>query len=114
MPPVPQVARGTYAGVVALAIDTGGQGVAAAEPWFCTLIHVRAAELRAQEETFGADARVGAQRVHAAAGGGAVVCPRNGAFVQIRTLEAIAREALLAGAGRGSPVHRTSGVGVTF
>ena len=88
--------------------------MAAAERWLCTLVHILAAELRAQEETFRADACVGAQRVHAAVGGGAVVRPQNGAFIQIRTLEAVASEALLAGAGRGSPVHRTSGIGVTF
>ena len=114
MPPVPQVARRTHARVVALAIDASGQGVAAAEPWLCTLVHILAAELRAQEETFRADARVRAQRIHAAVGGGAVVRPRNGAFVQIHTLEAVASEALLAGAGRGSPIHRTSGIAVTF
>lgn len=114
VPPVPPVARRAHTRVVALAVDAGGQGVAVAEPWLCTLVHVHAAELGAQAEAFGADARVGTWGVHAAAGGGAVVCPRSGAFVQVLALEAVASEARLAGARSGSPILRAGGIAVTF
>lgn len=83
VPPIPQVARGTHARVAALAVDTGGQGVAATEPRLSALVHVDAAEPGCLAEAVEADARIGAQCVHAAAVGGAVVGPRSGTFVQV-------------------------------
>lgn len=52
-----------------------------AESWFHALIHVSAAEPGVKVEALRADARVGAQRIHAAAVPWAVVCPQNGTFI---------------------------------
>lgn len=112
--PVPQIALRTDTRVIALAIDTGGQGVAVAEPGLSALIHVGAAQPGRQSEAVRAGAQVGARHVHAAAVLGAVVGPRDDTFIQVHAHKAVTSETHLAGACCDSPVLHAGGIAVTF
>lgn len=88
--------------------------MAAAESRLSTLVHVGATQPRHQAEAVRAGAQVGAQHVHTDAVLGAVVCPRNGTFVQVHAHKAVTGETHLAGAGCGNPFLQAGGIAVTF
>lgn len=113
VPTIPCKALGTHAGVVALCVDTGGQGMTVTEPLLCALIHINAAQLRRQTKAILTGALKRAQGVHAAAVR-AVVSPWGSTLIHVLTHQPIASEAGLAGARCDHPIHHAGGVVVAF